>query len=591
MDSKKLRRLFLDYFANKHHVIIPGASLVPEHDPSVLFTTAGMHPLVPFLMGQAHPAGRRLANCQKCLRTDDIFEVGDDIHLTFFEMLGNWSLGDYWKREAIQMSFEFLTDWLGLAADRLHITCFEGDSDAPQDIEAYETWRSLGVHHKRIHFLPKKDNWWGPVGVSGPCGPDTEMFYDIMPLGPPDQTPKTNPGRFWEVWNIVFMGYDRVQDGSFVPTRQKNVDTGLGLERAIAILEGVHSVYETELFVPLMEQITSLSKEPNLFGIRVIADHVRSAVFILAEGIVPANTDQPYVARRLIRRAIRHGRKLGIDKAFLCEVAETAMLTLCDIYGELQTNKQHILSAIEVEEGRFSATLQKGEKEFSRVVNDLRDRQQEGLDGAAVFRLYDTHGFPPELTEELAAEAGLKVDMISYREYFEQHQSASRTGASSRFKGGLADGSELTVRLHTATHLLHAALREVLGNGVEQRGSNITSERLRFDFSHDRGLTREEVQRAEQLVNEQICRNLLVDSREMTIAEAMESGAIGLFSGRYGNVVRVYSIGDFSKEICGGPHAKQAGELGKFRILKEEAVGSGVRRIRAILEPAAEHSS
>ena len=590
MDAKKLRRLFLDYFANKNHVIVPGASLIPEHDPSVLFTTAGMHPLVPFLMGQPHPAGRRLANCQKCLRTDDISEVGDDIHLTFFEMLGNWSLRDYWKREAIQMSFEFLTDWLDLAADRLHITCFEGDSDAPQDIEAYDTWSSLGIRHNRIHFLPKKDNWWGPVGVSGPCGPDTEMFYDMMPQGPSDQTPKTNPSRFWEVWNLVFMGYDKVQDGSFVPTSQKNVDTGLGLERAVAILEGVHSVYETELFVPLMEQITSLSTEPNSFGIRVVADHVRSAVFILAEGIVPANTDQPYVARRLLRRAIRHGRRLGIDKSFLCEVAETAISTLGDVYGELQTNKEHILSAIEAEEGRFRTTLQKGEKEFSRAVNDLRDRKEEGLVGAAIFRLYDTYGFPPELTEELAAEAGLKADMSGFREYFEKHQARSRTGASSRFKGGLADGSELTVRLHTATHLLHVALREILGKGVEQRGSNITAERLRFDFSYDRGLNPEELGQVEQLVNDQIGKDLSVESEEMTLEAAKKSGAIGLFSGRYGNVVRVYSIGDFSKEICGGPHAKLTSELGKFRIVREEAVGTGIRRIRAMLAPPTAHS-
>ena len=589
MDSKRLRQLFLDYFANKNHAVIPGAPLVPEHDASVLFTTAGMHPLVPFLMGELHPAGRRLANCQKCLRTDDILEVGDDVHLTFFEMLGNWSLGDYWKKEAIEMSFEFLTDRLGLATDRLHVTCFEGDPDATRDTESFDTWRHLGIHEKQIHFLPKKDNWWGPVGARGPCGPDTEMFYDMTPDGPADQTPKSDPSRFWEVWNIVFMEYERLLDGTLVPTKQKNVDTGLGLERVVAIVEGVHSVYETELFIPLMEKMTSLAKEPDSFGIRVVADHVRSAVFILAEGIVPANTDQPYVARRLIRRAIRHGRKLGIDKAFLCEVAETAISTLCDIYGELQTNKEHILSAIEVEEGRFRATLQKGEKEFSRVVNDLRDRGEGGLDGAAIFRLYDTYGFPPELTEELAAEAGLRADMRGFREYFQKHQARSRTGASARFKGGLADGSEQTVKLHTATHLLHAALRQVLGNRVEQRGSNITTERLRFDFAYDRSLRNQEVQRVEQLVNEQIVRNLPVDSQEMTLEAAKKSGAIGLFSERYGNVVRVYSIGDFSKEICGGPHARQTGELGKFRIVKEEAVGSGVRRIRAILEPASEH--
>ncbi len=588
MDSKRLRQLFLDYFASKDHVIIPGASLIPEHDPSVLFTTAGMHPLVPFLMGEPHPGGRRLANCQKCLRTDDIFEVGDDVHLTFFEMLGNWSLGDYWKQDAIQMSFEFLTDGLGLSPDRLRVTCFEGDLDAPCDTEAFDSWRQLGIDEGQIHFLPKKDNWWGPVGVRGPCGPDSEVFYDTNPNGALDQNPNTAPSRFWEIWNLVFMEHEKSADGSFVPLLQKNVDTGMGLERALAILEGVGSVYDTDLFIPLVEKVKALSKAPTPFGIRVVADHVRSAIMILAEGMSPGNTDQPYIARRLIRRAIRHGRQLGIEGAFLREIAEVAISTLSDVYGELRTMKEHILSAVEIEEGRFRSTLRRGEKEFSRLVTNVRSHTEDRLDGAAIFRLYDTYGFPPELTEELAHEVGMTADMNGFREYFEKHQAKSRTGASAKFKGGLADVSQQTVRLHTATHLLHAALRQVLGHGVEQKGSNITEERLRFDFSFDRGLYQEELRRVEQLVNEQIRKDLAVESEEMTLEAAKKSGAIGLFSGRYGKVVRVYSIGDFSKEICGGPHAPRTSELGTFHVVKEGAVGSGVRRIRAVLETRTE---
>jgi alanyl-tRNA synthetase len=583
MDNIILRRKYLDYFHNKNHVIIPGASLIPEHDPSVLFTTAGMHPLVPFLMGEPHPAGKRLADCQKCLRTDDIVEVGDDIHLTFFEMLGNWSLGDYWKKESIQMSLEFLTDYLGMEIDRLHVSCFAGDKDAPQDIEAYETWLSLGIPQNHILFLPKKDNWWGPVGSRGPCGPDTEIFYDMQPGGPASQDIKTNPNRFWEVWNNVFMQYEKLPDGSYRPIKQKNVDTGLGLERVLAILEGVNSIYETELFLPIVEKIQTIVKNPNQFAVRVVADHIRAAVFILAEGIVPANNDQPYIARRLIRRAVRYGRELGIEEVFLSGIAETAISTLSDVYPELQTNKKHIMSALENEEIRFQHTIQKGEKEFSKLIYNSRGPVKI-LSGTGIFRLHDTYGFPPELTQELAAKKGIDSDMEGYRTCFAKHQEKSREGSISRFKGGLADHSEEATRLHTATHLLHAALREVLGTQVEQKGSNITVERLRFDFSYFRGLTKEELEKVEQLVNTQIERDLPVFSAEMSLDKAKTSGAIGLFEERYGDIVRVYSIGDFSKEICGGPHVTHTGALGRFRIIKEEAVGTDIRRIRAILE-------
>jgi alanyl-tRNA synthetase len=583
MDNKILRRQYLDYFRTKNHVIIPGASLIPEHDPSVLFTTAGMHPLVPFLMGQPHPAGKRLADCQKCLRTDDIVEVGDDIHLTFFEMLGNWSLGDYWKKEAIQMSLEFLTDKLGLEIERLYVSCFAGDKDAPKDLEAYETWLSLGIPPNHILFLPKKDNWWGPVGARGPCGPDTEIFYDMHPGGPGSQNIKTNPNRFWEVWNDVFMQYEKLPDGSYLPIKQKNVDTGLGLERVLAILEGVDSIYETELFLPIIDKIRTLAKNPDQFALRVVADHLRAVVFILAEGIIPANNDQPYIARRLIRRAVRYGRELGIEEVFLGSIAETAISTLSDVYPELRINREHILTALENEEVQFQKTIQKGEKEFSKLIN-ISGSRVKILSGADVFRLYDTYGFPPELTQELAAKEGITADMDGYRMCYAKHQEKSREGGASRFKGGLADHSEEATRLHTATHLLHAALRKVLSTQVEQKGSNITVQRLRFDFSYSRALRGDELEKIERLVNRQIERDLPVGSAEMSLEKAKLSGAIGLFEERYGDTVRVYSIGDFSKEICGGPHATHTGALGRFRIIKEEAVGMGIRRIRAILE-------
>jgi len=586
MDAKKLRNMYLDFFREKGHAAIGTSSLIPEHDPSVLFTTAGMHPLSTFLMGEPHPAGRRLVNCQKCVRTDDIEEVGDDVHLTFFEMLGNWSLGDYWKTEAIRMSYEFLTERLGFEHDRIHVTCFEGDEDAPKDIEAGEEWRSLGVADGHITYLPKADNWWGLAGAIGPCGPDTEMFYDTMPDGPAGETPATHPDRFWEVWNDVFMQYNQQADGSYAPLAQRNVDTGLGLERVLAILEGVPSFYETELFGPAIDRILSLAtrRNPDPFAVRVIADHIRAAVFILAEGITPGNVDQPYVVRRLIRRAVRYGGEIGIRERFTSELAETTIPTLADVYRELEENKDHILSALEDEEGRFHRTLRRGEKEFYKAMDLCKSAGQETISGDVVFRLYDTYGFPPELTQEFARKEGLGSDMAGFRTAFEDHQRKSRQGAKERFRGGLAGRSPATIRLHTATHLLHEALRRALGSHVEQRGSNITTERLRFDFSHAEKPSIEQLADVERIVNEQIQADLAVTSDRMPLAEARRSGAIGLFEDRYGDQVNVYSIGDFSMEICGGPHVAQAGELGRFRIVKEKSIGAGLRRIRAVLE-------
>jgi alanyl-tRNA synthetase len=584
MDAKTFRQLSLDFFKDKDHAIIGGSSLMPEHDPSVLFTTAGMHPLVPFLLGEPHPAGKRLANCQKCLRTDDIMEVGDDVHLTFFEMLGNWSLGDYWKPETIQMSFEFLTERLGFEADRLYVTCFEGDEDAPRDLEAAEIWKSLGIPDSRITFLPKKDNWWGPAGATGPCGPDTEMFYDMSPGGAPGETPATNPHRFWEVWNDVFMQYDKRADGKYVQLATKNVDTGLGLERTLAIMQGVPTLYETELFQPIVTEILSLAKDPHPFAVRVVADHVRAAVFILAEGIAPGNVDQPYIARRLIRRSVRYGREMGIEGHFIGQMATAVIATLADVYPELERNQDHILTALDEEETRFHRTLKRGEKEFFKAVELCKAEEKDVVPGNLVFRLYDTFGFPPELTQELAEGQGLAADMEGFRRAFEEHQEKSRQGAAARFRGGLAERSAETTRLHTATHLLHEALRRVLGTHVEQRGSNITVERLRFDFSHPEKLTVEQLAEVERLVNEQIQRDLAVTWEEMDVEQAKQQGAIGLFEERYGDRVKVYSVGDFSSEICGGPHVERVGQLGYFRIVKEESVGSGLRRIRAVLD-------
>jgi alanyl-tRNA synthetase len=584
MNAQTLRQTFLDFFRERDHAVIGGAPLIPEHDPSVLFTTAGMHPLVPFLLGEPHPAGRRVANAQKCLRTVDILEVGDDVHLTFFEMLGNWSLGDYWKEEAIRLNYELLTERLGLDSERLHVTCFVGDADAPGDDEAAEVWRALGIPEQRISFLPKHDNWWGPAGTTGPCGPDSEVFYDTQPDGPPGETPASNPRRFWEVCNNVFMQYDLLEDGSYARLPQRNIDVGLGLERALAILQGVGSPYETDLFAPIVAAIGRLAPNPQPFAVRVIADHLRAAMFVLLEGIRPGNVDQPYVVRRLIRRAVRYGRDIGIAGPFLARLADETIPALLSAYPELVPQRQAICTALDEEETRFGRTLRRGEVEFDRALAALAQRGETTVPGETVFRLYDTYGFPAELTEELAGQRGMVVDMDGFRSAFVAHQVQSRQGAAGRFRGGLAERIPETTRLHTATHLLHEALRRVLGPHVEQRGSNITAERLRFDFAHGERLAPEQVAAVEALANEQIARDLTVCWSEMGVDEARQAGAIGLFGERYGERVKVYTIGDFSAEICGGPHVEHTGELGRLRIVKEEAVGSGVRRIRAMLE-------
>jgi len=592
MTGSELRRLYIDFFVSKGHKEIKSAPLIPENDPTCLFTTAGMHPLVPYLQGQAHPLGKRLVDVQKCIRTGDIDEVGDAVHLTFFEMLGNWSLGDYFKEDAIKFSFEFLTSpkYLNIPLSRFGVTVFAGDEDCPFDEEAYKLWNSLGVPEKRIAKRPKKDNWWGPAGQTGPCGPDTEMFYwtgsDPAPeVFDPDD-------KLWvEIWNDVFMQYDKQHDGSFQPLAQRNVDTGMGLERVTAVLQGKASCYETEIFAPLFAEIdsvrhtASVPPEQRTPGERIIADHLRAATFIIGDGITPSNVDQGYVLRRLIRRAIREGRKLGIAGRFTSKIAAVVIDEFGDFYKELAANRAAILEELDKEEGVFEQALERGTREFEKLVARVPDFvARKVVSGKNAFYLYETFGFPFELTVEMAKERGFEVDKAGFDAAYEKHQELSRSGAEQRFKGGLADHSEETAKLHSATHLLQAALRKVLGPHVEQRGSNITAERLRFDFSHPDKMTPGELKQAEDLVNEAISRKLPIVCEEMSVDEARAAGAMGLFGDRYSERVKVYTMGDVSKEICGGPHAANTGDLGHFRILKEESSSRGVRRIKAILE-------
>jgi alanyl-tRNA synthetase len=584
MNADQLRQAFLDFMEREGHALISYAPLLPENDPSVLFTTAGMHPLVPYLLGEPHPAGKRLADYQKCLRTNDIDEVGDATHLTLFEMLGNWSIGAYWKEEALRLNYRLLTEIFGHDPNRLHVTCFAGDEDAPRDEEAAAIWRAIGIPSERIHFLGKEDNWWGPAGLTGPCGPDSEVFYDTQPDGPSDETPGTNPQRFWELANNVFMQYDKQADGSFLPLALRSIDVGVGLERNLMVLQGARSVYDTDVFRPLIEAIEARVQRPDEFAVRVIADHVRAATFVLAEGVRPSNSDQGYVVRRLIRRAMRYGRTLGIEGGFLGELAGSVIESVGDAYPELPANYEAIREAFSQEEQRFEATLVRGEREFARVVEQTRSAGLAELSGQSSFRLYDTFGFPIELTSELAAQEGLKVDRAGFEAAFAAHQAQSRQGAAARFAGGLAERNPLTTKLHTATHLLQAALRSLLGEHVMQRGSNITSERLRFDFSHGERLNSEQLAWVEHWVNQQIGADLPVTWSEMSLPEARAKGALGLFEERYGERVKVYEIGDVSVEVCGGPHVEHTSELGHFRILKEEAVGAGVRRIKAVVE-------
>ncbi len=594
MTGSELRRKYIDFFRGKGHAEISGRSLIPENDPTVLFTTAGMHPLVPYILGEPHPAGKRLVNCQKCVRTADIDEVGDAAHLTFFEMLGNWSLGDYFKKEAIAFSYEFLTSsaWLGFPPDLLSVTVFAGDKDVPPDNEAVDAWKSVGIPESRIHYLGRKDNWWGLPG-GGPCGPDTEMFIDSRsPACSPDCKPGCHCGKYIEVWNDVFMQYNRTADGKYLPLAQKTVDTGMGVDRTLAMIQGKATVFETELFWPLIALLQSLSGKTYAAdsatdtSFRIIADHLRSSVFIIGDdrGVKPSNIGQGYILRRLIRRSIRHGRKLGLEGGFLGKLAECVVAIYQDFYPELRARAQGIVTELGQEEERFSETLLKGEKEFEKLLPNLMKNPQKIIPGRVAFRLYDTYGFPVEITEELAREHGMGVDRKGFDEAFEKHQELSKAGAEKTFTGGLADHSEMTTKLHTATHLLHQALRTVLGAHVAQKGSNITVERLRFDFSHPEPMTEEQVRKVESIVNEQIRRDLPVGMQIMTIEQAKASGAIALFGEKYEEKVKVYTIGDFSKEVCGGPHVERTGVLGKFVIQKEQSSSAGVRRIRAVLE-------
>ena len=589
--SKDLRSLYLNFFAEKGHAVIRSASLIPENDPTVLFTTAGMHPLTPYLLGQKHPAGNRLTAVQKCVRTGDIDEVGDASHCTFFEMLGNWSLGDYFKKEAIHWSYEFLTSekYLGIPKERLAVSVFAGDDDAPRDEESADIWMECGLKPEQIFYLPKKNNWWGPAGITGPCGPDTEMFFDTgKPKCSDGCGPQCDCGKYLEIWNDVFMQYNKKEDGSFEPLRQKNVDTGMGLERTVCVINGLGSVYETDVFEGAIRCIESLSGKKYGIGdettraIRIVADHVRTATFMLGDqiGVTPSNVDQGYVLRRLIRRAIRFMRSLGIGKGEMVKLAAHYVDFYAEVYPELAENRQKIMDELTKEEEKFSRALEQGTKEFERAAA----KAQNGvIDGQTAFRLYDTFGFPIEMTVEFAKEKGLAVDTEGFSEKFAEHQKKSQLGSEQRFKGGLADHSEKTTKLHTATHLLQAALRKVLGDEVAQKGSNITEERLRFDFSFSRPMTKEEIAETQKLVNEAIQRKMPITCEEMTVEEAKAQGAIGLFGDKYGEVVKVYTMGDFSKEICGGPHASNTGDLGEFVITKEQSSSSGVRRIKAAL--------
>jgi alanyl-tRNA synthetase len=596
--SGELRTMWLNFFKSKGHAVIPSASVIPENDPTVLFTTAGMHPLVPYLLGSKHPAGTRLTDVQKCIRTGDIDEVGDSSHLTFFEMLGNWSLGDYFKKEMIAWSWEFLTspEYLGLDKDKLAFTVFEGEGDIPRDDEAAGYWMENGVKPENIYFLSRKHNWWGPAGQTGPCGPDTEMFIikDQPPCGP-DCSPACSCGRFLEIWNDVFMQYNKTAEGEYVPMAHKNVDTGMGLERTICTLNGVATVYETDAFTGIIAKISELcgkkydESEQVTRAFRIIADHLRTATFIMGDprGVSPSNVDQGYVLRRLIRRAVRYGLELGMPENFTREIGALIIRQYEEVYPELKENEAFVLEQFSLEESRFARTLRQGEKEFQKLVSRMGDSKV--IDGMAAFDLYTTFGFPIEMTRELAAEVGLTVDEEGFKKHFEEHQKTSQAGAEQRFKGGLADHSVQTTRLHTATHLLHAALRKVLGPEVAQKGSNITAERLRFDFKFGRKMTKEEIAEVERLVNEWIAADAPIEMKETTVAEAKAEGAIGLFESKYGEKVRMYTMGTFSKEICGGPHATHTGELVSFKIKKEESSSAGVRRIKAVIGASPEN--
>ncbi len=591
MQVQELREMYLKYFKKRGHSVIASASLFPEDDPTVLFTSAGMHPLVPYLLGQPHPEGNRLTNVQKCVRTTDIDEVGDTTHLTFFEMLGNWSLGDYWKKEAVTWSFEFLTSkkYLGFDPDKLSVTVFAGDEDSPRDDEAADAWRSVGIPDERIYFLSKEDNWW-IAGNTGPCGPCSEMFIEVdeIPRCGPECIPGCSCGHFVEVWNDVFMSYRKLDDGTYEPLPMKSIDTGMGVERTLAMLQGVPTVFDTELFVPLINHVKELSTKEEFTEdderlIRVIVDHVRSAVMIMADDrkVGPSNVEQGYIVRRLLRKAIHSADRLGIGQGFMNTLAEIVIDMFKDLYGEVTRNKEFIMNNLTAEEAKFRKTLSKAIRKFEKIYQDTKT-----ITGADAFLLFTSFGLPLEMTRELAEEKGIKIDMDEFTKQFEEHREISRTATQGKFKGGLAEHSERIVKLHTATHLLQEALRRVLGDEVTQNGSNITEERLRFDFTFSRKLTPEEIIEVEKLVNDVISQDFEVTQEFLPYDEAIKKGALAFFKENYGETVSVYSVGDFSMELCGGPHVERTGSLGVFKIGKQKKIGAGIVRIRATVEDA-----
>ena len=599
MTANELRSKYIEFFKSKNHAEISGQSLIPENDPSVLFTTAGMHPLVPYLLGEKHPSGTRLTDYQKCIRTGDIDEVGDPSHLTCFEMLGNWSLGDYFKKESIAYSYEFLTskDWLGLDPRKISVTVFAGDENAPRDEEAASYWKENGMPEDKIAYLPASDNWWA-AGPTGPCGPDTEIFYWVGEGLPAVGSNKgTEPQNWMEIWNNVFMQYNRVDEKTLVPLPKKNVDTGMGLERANCILQGKTSVYLTEVFQPIIAKIEELagykygSDEEKDKSVRIIADHSRASVFILGDqrGVTPDRVGAGYVLRRLIRRAVRHGMKLGIEKDFLADIAVVVIENFKNAYSELEQNKDKVCKELTAEEAKFRQTLKKGEAEFQKLLPNLMKNPKKIISGKVAYNLYETYGYPLELTQELGAENGFTVDVEGFKEAERKHQEASKTAEAGAAKGGLAEQSDVTTKYHTATHLLQQALVNVLGDQVAQKGSNINNERMRFDFTFERPMTKEEIQQVQDIVNQKIKEDLPVTMEVMTLDQAKAEGARALFANKYGEQVKVYTIGRdaktdwFSKEVCGGPHVQHTLQIGDFKIEKEQSSSAGVRRIRATI--------
>ena len=584
MKAIEIRNKYLNFFKRHGHNVIPSAPLIPENDPSVLFTTAGMQPLVPYLLGEKHPEGTRLTDFQKCVRTNDINEVGDNRHLTYFEMLGNWSLGDYFKEESVAMSYEFLTKELGIPAEKISVTCFEGDEDCPKDTVTAECWKKAGIPEERIYFFGKDDNWW-IAGEEGPCGPDTEMFYDT---GKEKCSEGCNPscgcGKYVEIWNNVFMEYLKTSDGKYQKLKQQNVDTGLGLERMAMLLQGKKTPFEIEIFKPVMDKLEELEKVDDIASRRIVAEHLRSSMMIILDGGIPSNVDRGYILRRLIRRMTRRLRKLQIDTNQISTLIDISIDAQKELYPELETNKERIKTVIIEEINKFEKTLERGEREFNKIVNKLKTENKDTISGQDLFTLYETYGFPPEVTQDLAEEQGIKIDNTEFDRLFKEHQEKSRMGSEQKFKGGLSGSGEMETKYHTATHLLNAALKQVIGKDVHQKGSNITPERMRFDFSCDHKLTDEEKKKVEDLVNKWINEDLPVKIEEMSKEDAIKSGAECMFIEKYPDIVTVYSIGDVSKELCGGPHVKNTKVLGTFKIKKEEACSAGVRRIKAILE-------